>query len=540
MAERATAETTTTDSSRTTKAGSEQQEGAQVRNAHKQKDQAKLGELAFSTGKKTAKPAPGEVTLEEYHKAREAVYQQEYGPAEDRIVREGTSYRHAKGQFASEEAYQAQLRGEHAVTEQEQEEGVSAHEREKSPEIAKYEKLDFTELIQVAATAKQEGNDEKFAEVKAAAEWFLGNDMDESEGLENSQAELEEALARFESSIDKLIKIRAIHKQKQAEAEQKLTRTEYDGQEVEILAVYDLVDENGEKHGRMAKIRRADGSEETVDKDKITTIVAASEPKPTEKGETVIEKVSRLSTASVAAIKEWFVKEGRQYQEFGGRAYWAEKWERARLGGRTAINNVLNIGVTESMSNDEKEQKRKRNRTIALIGLGALAAGAVFVGGYATGHAAGSGGSGMAEGLAGDELASLGSPGDTSGAEADTLSEGVRDILDGNDSVAEAVIDPIQAPDVIDESSPETVSYVSEYMPDVYNIPRGMGGEELFSNMGINPAEWYSYEDDLLQKFPQDFYRMDSGHVGIAHTGMLSQEAQDYLNNLRATLAQGA
>ncbi len=68
-----------------------------------------------------------------------------------------------------------------------------------------------------------------------------------------------------------------------------------------------------------------------------------------------------------------------------------------------------------------------------------------------------------------------------------------------------------------------------EQYVDAFNIPDGGGGERLMNELGVSVSEWYGMEDELLNKFPNDFYRMNDGHVGIARPGSLPTEVQQFI-----------
>jgi len=507
-------------------------ESNQARKWREHKERTDMGATALGMNDKDVTPGEGEVTWEQYQKAREKVYQENYGDAENRIIRDGNVYRYANGKFATKEAYDAQLLGSRVVAEE------SGPE---NPEASEYEDLNFTELIQKAATAQQDNDKDKLSEIRLAAERYLSSDTsDEYDTPEESQVKLDEALERFDHSVEGLIKIRRIRAENEKTKPADRIRTEYNGEEVTILGVGEV---DGEK---IVKIRQSDGSEEYVKKSDILTIVPRPEseahdaPKKPEKkkievveaavadgtestAETTSEQETKLSPASLENIKQWFAKEARHYQEFGGRAYFAAKWERAKLGGAAAVSGVLNIGVTQDMIDnqpEEAEKKRRRNRRIAIAGLSALAATALFVGGYKLGHAAGSNGAHLADALPDD--AGLPTPELTPSPNASPqASDTMKDILDHGGDVQSA------------PSVPEVGSYPLE----AFKIEPGQGGRELLENLKINPAEWPNIKQELLEKFPQDFmsvgkYSDGSDNVQISHSGWLSTATQNYLRAL--------
>jgi hypothetical protein len=74
------------------------------------------------------------------------------------------------------------------------------------------------------------------------------------------------------------------------------------------------------------------------------------------------------------------------------------------------------------------------------------------------------------------------------------------------------------APDVTDHISTEQYEAMS-------SVDKGMGGIELFKEMGLSAGDWFEHEEALLKAHPDDFYRMSDGHVGLQHPGKLSEDA---------------
>jgi len=187
-------------------------------------------------------------------------------------------------------------------------------------------------------------------------------------------------------------------------------------------------------------------------------------------------------------------------------------WERAQNG----VNNVLNVGVTEDMPDEEKERKRKRNRVVILAGVAAVGVTAV---GFALHNSLSA--HDVHTGVGGGEIPTTAPSG---GSEILTTAPGGHGVenlpLDTGAGLPGAeIVTP----------GPE-VSIPAE----AFNIPRGLGGEQLFSNLGIDPSKWYNNESSLLSQFPSDLYRMSDGHVGISHTGMLSQGLQDAIEAIKS------
>lgn len=202
-------------------------------------------------------------------------------------------------------------------------------------------------------------------------------------------------------------------------------------------------------------------------------------------------------------VKNWFQKEGKKLQEFGGKAYMGSLFEAGARGVKTGVNRMLEWRIKEDMTPEEKDKIRKQNRYGALIFTGATAA--LTIGLLAANGMSNDGGPGVED---------LPAPTPT-----ETIDPGLKDILNPS---SEASLD-----------SPDLVAAESIVPNEAFNITDGGGGEQLFNDLGIDTAKWYANENSLLANFPNDFYRMDSGHVGIAQPGYLSQGAQDAINALK-------
>lgn len=76
------------------------------------------------------------------------------------------------------------------------------------------------------------------------------------------------------------------------------------------------------------------------------------------------------------------------------------------------------------------------------------------------------------------------------------------------------------------EPSNNAVDHLSqEQYKAMATVDKGMGGIELFKEIGLSESDWYQHEQALLKAHPGDFYQMDDGHVGIKHPGKLSEGA---------------
>lgn len=219
------------------------------------------------------------------------------------------------------------------------------------------------------------------------------------------------------------------------------------------------------------------------------------------------------NSESVTKVTAWLGGERSKMQEYGGKAYWAAKWERAQQGLNAGKERMLNWRVKETMSEDEKERTRKQNRWAYIGGAAALTVVGI----------------GAAMGI-------------------NELMDHTQAVPDANGAIGfqpDAEPSPSAAPEVptephkvedlpiVGDPSMEDVQ-IPDINPEAFNIQEGsgMGGEALLKSLDIEPSQWYTVEEHLLDQFPQNFYRTDDGHVGI-YAGQLPQGAQDIISSLK-------
>ncbi len=226
-------------------------------------------------------------------------------------------------------------------------------------------------------------------------------------------------------------------------------------------------------------------------------------------------------------VKNWFQKEGKKLQEFGGSVYIGKLFKNGMDGVKNGANRMLEWRIKEDMSPEEKDKIRKQNRYGA-IAFGAAAA-ALTIGLFAA--------NGMNANESGVEPGALPTPEPT-----ETVDPNLQDILNpggaaGGDTEPNfgpgMTIPDWDGPIGGGEAAPEVAAPEVVVPNEAFNIPAGGGGEQLFGDLGIDTSKWYANENTLLANFPNDFYRMESGHVGISRPGFLSQGAQDAINALK-------
>lgn len=101
----------------------------------------------------------------------------------------------------------------------------------------------------------------------------------------------------------------------------------------------------------------------------------------------------------------------------------------------------------------------------------------------------------------------------------------------GGSSSAEPLLGDTNGDGVVDklDFAPEQAAPV-EILPDPhFFVGDGEGGIQLFESLGLDESNWYQVHQELLQNFPNDFYSMGEGQVGLAHPGQLSIEAQEFI-----------
>ncbi|HEX4662529.1 MAG TPA: hypothetical protein VH144_02850 [Candidatus Saccharimonadales bacterium] len=108
----------------------------------------------------------------------------------------------------------------------------------------------------------------------------------------------------------------------------------------------------------------------------------------------------------------------------------------------------------------------------------------------------------------------------------------IKGVLNGDEHVAavSATHGPGYGLHEIAQSTGVDHTQISEHQAQVMDhIHSGEGGYELASKLGKTNEWWNNHANALIEKFPKDFYRMNSGGAGIAHPGALGDAAQRYI-----------
>lgn len=75
----------------------------------------------------------------------------------------------------------------------------------------------------------------------------------------------------------------------------------------------------------------------------------------------------------------------------------------------------------------------------------------------------------------------------------------------------------------------DTANEIAPTFDPNFVIDSGEGGIHFFQDLGLTESNWYEVQNELLQNYPNDFYSMGDGNVGLAHPGQLSLEAQQFI-----------
>jgi hypothetical protein len=104
-------------------------------------------------------------------------------------------------------------------------------------------------------------------------------------------------------------------------------------------------------------------------------------------------------------------------------------------------------------------------------------------------------------------------------------SEGRIEELEDRVEELEAQLEAAEAPTEFEQLE----GHLTAEQVQAFDIPKGSGGEALMNRLHISPREWYGFQDQLLKEFPNDFYRMADGNVGLAYPGELNPKAVAFI-----------
>lgn len=484
-------------------------------------------EEAFGKYDEDVTPAEGEVTYEQYLEQR---------PSEPgKITRTGDRfYNHEAKKTASYNDYYMDTVFKDHIEEVRKVEGPY--------EAPKYDEMTISELAQAANDAQELGDRAAIEEAREEAQerftMEIINEGNDEESSEAAQERFDKAMAHYDALVESTVlyngeKVVAGEVFESPSGKKVVEIVDADGKEhlvreadlqykagalapVEVPVsepkLDDLVDLSSldapEAQHDLAHLAVSVPEQSSVDVvvegKPVTRVsvlpskpapVASTPVEPTPQAEQAIESQEKEDTKQVSGvekIKGWFNKKGG-LREMLGMHYWEKRWNTRQQ----QEDPVLDHDVVATDTPEKKEAKRKVSRYVLIAGAATLAVGAALAAGTI-----------IANTVKNNEVHE---PAPATVVSTAHFSEVAP---------VEAEVPPAQAPE-------------AAIPPEVFTIPSGGGGEQLFNTAGIDPSVWYNNEAALLAQFPNDFYQMSDGHVGIAHPGPLSQGAQDYIQNLR-------
>jgi len=185
--------------------------------------------------------------------------------------------------------------------------------------------------------------------------------------------------------------------------------------------------------------------------------------------------------------------------------YMSAKW--------TIEDTVINRGIDHTTSFEDAEKIKRRRRTALLAGAAAvIVAGIVLKNQDAVAHLF-NGGSGLDAGVPNPTHTAVATEGLSAHDQA------IADAMhSGSSGVETGAVDPSTvAPNIAPDAA--------------FNVTPNEGGYQLFNRLGIPTAVWDTNASSLLQRFPQNFYSMDGGGVGLRNVP-IGDTLQTVLNGL--------
>lgn len=365
-----------------------------------------------------------------------------------------------------------------------------------TPERPSYETMDTDQLIFAYAKAEMIGDKYVTDEIRDVYTTAM-EEAYTKPGSPITYEEHQEALARFDRLTNAAIQYEKAKDPEQAtRIDAVLGHTKSESPESEGLESQELTDDdkrallNGEMvfpEGKFVDsegnvffdVMLPDGSVERMEKGQLTF-----EADEVEAAEAEAEKKKSFSER----LKGTWEKSKRGIKNAFSNAWWGAgaRWT-------TFVDKVVvSRHVTEGMTDEEANKQREKNRRNNMLGLAAA--------GLVLGTAA--------------------------------VTAGVTHMVDSLSDVDPSTLPPVSGGDI-----PSHVHHAVEAIAPApnpnFNIQSGEGGYELFGNLNIDASKWNDNAQTLLDRFPQDFYRMPGGGIGIAHQGLLSPDAQTFINGLK-------
>ena len=182
---------------------------------------------------------------------------------------------------------------------------------------------------------------------------------------------------------------------------------------------------------------------------------------------------------------------------------------------------------------DTKKEQSKRRKSVAW-GLGAMALGGA-AGAIATHLIIDGATNGF--GIRNDPFFGGHEAGATSGGNVEDLggqdrTEARLEFQEAREAAAEQAAAEAAAEQAAAEEAARQAEILANTPDGNFYIQPGEGGIHFFDRIGLNEAQWYQVQGDLLNQFPQDFYQSPGQAVRLQHSGQLSIEAQKYIKSV--------
>jgi hypothetical protein len=181
----------------------------------------------------------------------------------------------------------------------------------------------------------------------------------------------------------------------------------------------------------------------------------------------------------------------------------------------------MNRHVTEEMTADERQEQRSKNRRNNRLGGAAIIAGGAAVAGLSIWA-----GVSIHEHVSGAASAPL--PETGVGVDSAQPHLGV-DSQAAQEAAAQAAAEAAAQA----QAQAHAEALAQAIQNPAYEIPSGGGGIELFESLRLNKDIWDAHAGELVSRFPTEFYRTESGGVGIMNPGWLSEDARRFIEGLK-------
>jgi hypothetical protein len=106
---------------------------------------------------------------------------------------------------------------------------------------------------------------------------------------------------------------------------------------------------------------------------------------------------------------------------------------------------------------------------------------------------------------------------------------GVKGLHLGDTGVSGAANDLLNQPSANAAEGPVQIDHLTDAQEAAFTIPKRGGGYGLLDRLNVDEGVWDKMSPGLLKKFPDEFYRSDSGDVRIVNRGKLSPDAMKYI-----------